>query len=148
MLAKDWARFLKNLDRGGSCIVWIGSKTKAGYGHISIGNKVQYAHRLVYEHFHAKIPDGMYVRHLCDNPACVNPFHLEIGTPSQNRYDMAPEKRRALAVAREAKKSPEERKAHAAKMRAAITPEGKKRATEKLLAAITKRNTDRPARNF
>ena len=148
MLPKDWARFLKYTGNGGSCVVWTGSKTKAGYGHMSVGNKVQYAHRLIYEHFHAKIPDGMYVRHLCDNPACVNPFHLEIGTPSQNHHDIAPEKRRARTVAGNAKKSPEYHKAHAAKMRAAITPEGKKRATEKLLLAVARRNTDSPSRSY
>jgi hypothetical protein len=102
---------------------------------MSVGNKVQYAHRLVYEHFHAKVPEGMYVRHLCDNPACVNPFHLEIGTPSQNHYDIAPEKRRAIAVEANAKRSPEVRKAHAAKMRAARTPEGIRRGALKMIAA-------------
>jgi hypothetical protein len=66
----------------------------------------------------------MYVRHLCDNPPCVNPVHLEMGTPSQNHFDIPADKRRSIAVDAHAKRSPEERKARAARMRAARTPEG------------------------
>jgi len=45
------------------------------------------AHRWSYVNFHGPVPDGMLVRHTCDNKVCVNPAHLEIGTKSDNGID-------------------------------------------------------------
>lgn len=65
------------------CWEWQWSKRK-GYGHIRI-NYIHYdAHRLAYELTYGKIPKGLCVLHLCNNPGCCNPKHLELGTQLTN----------------------------------------------------------------
>lgn len=70
------------------CWEWQRGKNLKGYGHISIGRQRQaYAHRVSYFVFNGPISEGMLVRHKCDNPSCVNPEHLEIGTQVDNMQD-------------------------------------------------------------
>jgi len=69
----------------GGCWEWIGSK-RNGYGLMARGKTVT-AHRLSYEAYHGGIPRGMVVRHTCDNPSCINPDHLCIGTQQDNVID-------------------------------------------------------------
>jgi hypothetical protein len=135
VLSADWQRFLKKTRVDGSCLIWDGGRFPTGYGAFWFRGGMKYAHRFCYEFHHGEIPEGMYVRHLCDNPPCVNLLHLEVGTPSQNHFDIPADKRRAIAVDAHAKRSPEERKAHAAKMRAARTPEGIRNGALKMTAA-------------
>ena len=71
----------------GECIESTASNGGAGYGRIMIGNKRTMAHRLAYEHAYGPIPDGLIVRHKCDNPPCINPAHLELGTHRDNLDD-------------------------------------------------------------
>ena len=69
------------------CWQWRGPTNAFGYGRFSFEGRTQVAHRLSYETFRGPIPDGMSVLHKCDNPSCINPEHLWIGTYSDNRRD-------------------------------------------------------------
>lgn len=71
----------------GDCIEWTGHRRPDGYG--KLGTK--YAHRLAYCKAHGlalKDIDGIVVRHKCDNPSCVRPSHLELGSQFDNVQDM------------------------------------------------------------
>lgn len=80
-------RFWEKVQRGDGCWLWVGGKTKLGYGAIwdnALKRHVM-AHRLSWEIAHGRpIPDGLVVDHLCRNPPCVNPDHLEVVTISTN----------------------------------------------------------------
>ena len=69
------------------CWEWFKS-TRRGYGLFYGGGKYQGAHRVSYEAFTGEIiPEGMVVRHTCDNPRCINPNHLVTGTVADNMAD-------------------------------------------------------------
>ena len=76
------------------CWIWEGMKSHNGYGRFRIrGGKRIPAHRYSYELFKGKIKSGLLVCHSCDNPPCVNPEHLWMGTQKQNIDDMIKKKR-------------------------------------------------------
>lgn len=69
------------------CLEFQGCRSKAGYGGIQIlGEKVG-THRAMWMAVHGPIPDGMCVLHRCDNPSCINPDHLFLGTFLDNNID-------------------------------------------------------------
>lgn len=80
----------------GPCWLWTGSKLPKGYGRFYPKWKgAVYAHRFSWELRHGRtIPAGMEVLHRCDNPACVNPDHLTVGTHLDNVADMDQKGRR------------------------------------------------------
>ena|SRR5688572_26946402 len=76
-------RFWQKVDVG-LCWEWLGTKLPTGYGHFVLDGRSQYVHRLVWEWLVGPIPRGFDIDHLCRNPCCVNPDHLEPVTRSVN----------------------------------------------------------------
>lgn len=71
------------------CWEYNGNRDVYGYGRLDRGKAgVVKAHRAYYEHYVGPIPEGLFVRHLCANPSCVNPDHLRTGSHSDNMRDM------------------------------------------------------------
>lgn len=78
------------------CWLWLGSPCGSnGYGRIKRGDGNVMAHRASWELSNGKIPDGLLVLHRCDNPSCVNPGHLFIGTQLDNEADKVSKGRQA-----------------------------------------------------
>ena len=69
------------------CMEFDGYRDKDGYGIVRISNKSQRAHRVSYALSIGPIPEGLLVLHRCDNPPCVNPDHLFVGTDNDNAQD-------------------------------------------------------------
>lgn len=69
-----------------ACWDWMGGKTSNGYGMFSIGKKSIHAHRFAYTYWKGDIAEGLWVLHRCGRK-CVNPAHLELGTPRQNNLE-------------------------------------------------------------
>jgi hypothetical protein len=76
--------FWAKVDKSGDCWLWTASRDSHGYGHIGYQRRNWLAHRLSYELVVGPIPDGLSLDHLCRNPPCVRPAHLEPVTHAEN----------------------------------------------------------------
>ena len=85
-------RFWEKVDRSGDCWEWRAGATR-GYGTFWDGHKMVYAHRFSFLLDRGFIPSDTCVLHNCDNPSCVNPEHLFLGTRKDNMQDSISKKR-------------------------------------------------------
>ena len=83
-------RFFEKVERDATtdCWNWTGTIDRGGYGKLKVDGKMERAHRFSFHTFNGAIPSGNVVLHKCDNPRCVNPSHLSVGTHADNVTDM------------------------------------------------------------
>lgn len=74
---------------GNGCLEWSGYRDANGYGMTSFRGRRERTHRISWVAFFGEIPPGAWVLHRCDNPPCVNPNHLYLGTQATNMIDCA-----------------------------------------------------------
>lgn len=95
-------RFFSKVRKTPTCWLWVGAKLWSGHGkfllcHVDGKSCFQGAHRCSWWIEYGDIPSGLGVLHKCDNPSCVNPEHLFLGTQKDNMRDMDNKKRRGVA---------------------------------------------------
>lgn len=96
------ARFWSKVNKSDNCWEWRAGRNTKGYGVFNMENAPRLAHRVAYEMLCGKIPAGLFLCHHCDNPACVRPDHMFIGTASDNNWDMVRKGRGRYGKNREA----------------------------------------------
>lgn len=84
---KTYEEILSRCTKNGSCIEYKHSLNPAGYGNVRFNGDRRLANRVVYQLTKGEIPEGLFVCHSCDNPSCINPEHLWLGTHKENMRD-------------------------------------------------------------
>lgn len=84
---KDIDRFWPKVNKTDGCWLWTAAKFRFGHGAFQLNGQACKAHRIAYELTYGPIPAGMLVCHQCDNPSCVRPDHLWLGTIKDNNND-------------------------------------------------------------
>lgn len=100
-------RFWKKVNKTEHCWVWTGCLGKDGYGRISTLNIPELAHRASWRLINGEIPKNLWVLHHCDNPSCVRPDHLFLGSHLDNMMDMVKKGRQAKGDRNSSVKHPE-----------------------------------------
>lgn len=91
----DLERFMSHVTKTESCWEWTAAKNEKGYGVVGVGGRTYKAHRWLYAITIGSIPESLCLLHSCDNPSCVNPAHLVLGTRADNNKDMCDKGRHA-----------------------------------------------------
>jgi len=84
---KTLERFWNKVNKSSGCWEWLGAKDRDGYGYFGVKRKAKKAHRLSWLLFFKTDPGKYHVCHKCDNPSCVNPDHLFLGSHTDNVQD-------------------------------------------------------------
>ena len=94
----DAAPFAHRIEMGNGeeCWLWQGGLDHRRRGRIWVGKRIMLAHRAVWEFLEGPIPEGQMVCHHCDNPQCVNPGHLYLGSHADNMRDVRQRQRTDL----------------------------------------------------
>lgn len=90
--------FWSQVDMDGDCWEWLGHRQRDGYGTVKYDRETERAHRVAWILARGIIPPGLHVLHRCDNPPCVNPDHLWLGTHLENMRDRDSKNRRRAPV--------------------------------------------------
>ena len=149
--AADEARFWTKVNQAGDgCWLWQGTVLRQGYGCFKIAGKMHRAHRLAYQYTKGAIAPGLLISHKCDNPRCVRPDHLFLGTHKDNAVDRDM-KRRGYFCSPESKlhKAPLERHhshLHPEKFRGELNPRA--RLTREQVETIPDRYERKEASQF
>lgn len=96
LMADMFVLFNRVVENSSGCHIWKGASNKLGYGVVRYRGKRWATHRLAWKLANNKNPGKMFVLHSCDNPRCVNPKHLSIGTQLDNVRDCISKGRRPV----------------------------------------------------
>jgi hypothetical protein len=105
-------RFWRHVKKTESCWTWTAYKNRRAYGEFRVGSmtdgtrRMKLAHRYSWELYNGTIPESLFVLHKCDNPPCVNPEHLFLGTHTDNMRDMIRKGRRAVSPSMRGESNP------------------------------------------